>query len=70
LNHGKNGRYELDQTIHGLLKELQLLESTILQKSETINIVTASMNSYHNAISNHINEVINEMFIISILFYF
>jgi len=59
LNHGECGRYELEQTIHNLLKEMQLLESAILQKSETINIVTASMDYYHNAISNHINEVLN-----------
>lgn len=37
---------------------MQLLESLIIQKSESINIVTTSLDSYHNAISNHIIEVL------------
>lgn len=36
---------------------MQLLETNILQKSETINIVTTSMASYHNEILNHIHVV-------------
>lgn len=36
---------------------MELLESAILQKSETISIVTLSLNAYHDAISTHINEV-------------
>lgn len=57
MNHGESGKNDLDQTIQNLLKEMQILESAILQKSETINIVTLSLNSYHDAISTHINEV-------------
>lgn len=36
---------------------MQLLESGILQKSETIVVATAAVGSYHNAISSHISEV-------------
>lgn len=57
MNCGKCGKNELDQKILNLLRELQLLESGILNKSETIIKATASVNSYHSAISNHINEV-------------
>lgn len=59
LNRDECRKNELDQTVHNLLKEMQLLESAILQKSETISIVTTSMNVYHNAVSNCINEVLN-----------
>jgi len=57
LNHGENGKNELNQTIQNLLKEIELLEVNIIEKSETIINVTTSMDLYHNAISNHINEV-------------
>ncbi|XP_026810983.1 kinesin-like protein KIF11-B [Rhopalosiphum maidis] len=56
LNHGENGKNELNQTIQNLLKEIELLEVNIIEKSETIINVTTSMNLYHNTISNHINE--------------
>ncbi|XP_027847145.2 kinesin-like protein KIF11 [Aphis gossypii] len=56
LNDGENGKNELNQTIHNLLKEIEILESNIMEKSETILNVTTSMNLYHDAISNHINE--------------
>lgn len=36
---------------------MQLLESFILKKSDKISTVTTSVDLYHNAISNHINEV-------------
>lgn len=45
------------QIINNLLKEMQLLESSILEESDKINNVTKFINSYHDAISNHINEV-------------
>lgn len=57
LNHGECGKNELYQKILNLLKDMQLLESSILQKSETIVVATDSVSSFHNAISNHINEV-------------
>lgn len=57
LNRGESGKIELNKTLCNLLQEMQLLESFILKKSDTISIVTASVDSYHNAISNHINEV-------------
>ncbi|XP_025204037.1 kinesin-like protein KIF11 [Melanaphis sacchari] len=56
LNEGENGKTELNQTIYNLLKEIELLEVNIMEKSETIINVTTSMDLYHNAISNHINE--------------
>lgn len=63
MNRGECGKNELDQTVLNLLKEIQLLESAILQKSETISIVTTSMNAYHNAVSNCMNEVLNIIYI-------
>lgn len=67
LNHGQNEKKGLDQKIQNLLKEMQLLESAILTKSETINSVTTSMDSYHNEILNKINEVLNDNFHMSCL---
>lgn len=58
MAQGQNGKKELDQTIQNLLKEMQLLEFAILTKSETINSVTTTMDSYHNEILNKINEVL------------
>lgn len=57
LNRGERGKNELNQKIDTVLKEMQLLETNILQKSETINTVTFAMASYHNEILNHIHEV-------------
>jgi len=57
LNHGENGKNKMDQRINILLKEMELLEINIMEKSETINNVTTSMDLYHDAILNHINEV-------------
>lgn len=48
----------MNEKIHNILEEMQILESNILQKSETINTVTTFMDSYHNGISSHINEVL------------
>ncbi|KAF0763630.1 kinesin-like protein KIF11 [Aphis craccivora] len=56
LNDGENGKNELNQTIHNLLKELEILEINIMEKSETILNVTTAMDLYHDKISNHINE--------------
>jgi len=58
LNHVENGKNKIDQTIHNLLKEMELLEVNIMEKSETIINVAKSMELYHDAISNHINEVL------------
>lgn len=66
LNDGENGKNELNQTIHNLLKEIEILESNIMEKSETILNVTTSMNLYHDAISNHINEVLYD----NLIYYF
>jgi len=63
LNHGENGKNEIGQTILNLLKEMELLEVNIMEKSETIINVTKSMDLYHDAISNHINEVLYDMLI-------
>jgi len=57
LDHGECETNELNQAIHNLLQQMQLLESGILNKSETITIATKSFDSYHNAILNHITEV-------------
>ncbi|KAL5244371.1 hypothetical protein ACI65C_011781 [Semiaphis heraclei] len=56
LNNGENGKNEIGQTILNLLKEMELLEVNIMEKSETVINVTKSMDLYHDAISNHINE--------------
>lgn len=56
LNDGENGKNELNQTIHNLLKEIEILEINIMEKSETILNVTTAMDLYHVEISNHINE--------------
>ncbi|XP_022161919.1 kinesin-like protein KIF11 [Myzus persicae] len=56
LNQGETGKNKIDQTILNLLKEMELLEAKIMEKSETIINVTTSMDLYHDAISNHINE--------------
>jgi len=58
LNHGENGKNNIDKTINNLLKEMELLEINIMEKSETINNVTTSMDLYHKTILNHINEVL------------
>lgn len=63
LNNGENGKNEIGQTILNLLKEMELLEVNIMEKSETVINVTKSMDLYHDAISNHINEVLNEILI-------
>jgi hypothetical protein len=52
------GKNELNEKINNLLKEMQILESNILEKFETISVVSTTMDSYHNAISTHINEVL------------
>lgn len=57
LNDGENGKNKIEQTINNLLKEMELLKINIMEKSETINNVTTSMDLYHDAILNHINEV-------------
>lgn len=57
LNYSNNGKIEYNKTIHDLLREMELLESLIIQKSDTINVVTTSMDAYHSAIYSHINEV-------------
>ncbi|VVC37337.1 Kinesin motor domain, conserved site,P-loop containing nucleoside triphosphate hydrolase,Kinesin motor [Cinara cedri] len=57
LNGGESEKNKLNEILDDLLKEIELVESFILKKSDTISIVTASVDSYHNAISNHINEV-------------
>jgi len=53
LNHGENGKNKIEQTINNLLKEMELLEINIMEKSETINNVTTSIDLYHDAILNH-----------------
>jgi len=42
---------------------MELLEINIMEKSETINNVTTSMDLYHNTILNHINEVLYDKLI-------
>lgn len=69
MDRGEDGKNELYLTIKNLLENIQLLESSILQKSETINNVTTSIDTYHNAISNHINEVLIKIIIISQSYY-
>lgn len=66
LNDGENGKNELNQTINNLLKEIEVLEINIMEKSETILNVTTSMDLYHDAISNHINEVLYD----NLIFFF
>lgn len=57
MNQGECEKNNFREKVHILFQKMQLLESSILQKSEILDNATVAVDSYHNKITNHINEV-------------